>query len=80
MRREDAEREAAIHNAAAEADTRWLVRERADDDWEPVRLTAPGLGAVRPTGTRTDAQPRDDQPSDPRPAFIRNVPPYGGGF
>jgi hypothetical protein len=44
-----------------------------------VRMTAPGLGAVRPTGAHAESRPEPGEPPDPRPAIFRNVPPYGAG-
>ncbi len=80
MTHEEAEADAAARNREADADTRFLVREDPTEGWSVVRMHGAGLGAVRPTGTRTEARPEPGEPPDPRSSLIRNVPPYGGGF
>ena len=79
MTRDEARARAAALNAEASADEHWLVREGAAGEWEVARLTGPGLGAIRPTGTHTESRPKPEEPADPRPALFRNVPPYGAG-
>ena len=79
MTRDEATARAAALNATASADEHWLVKETAAGEWEVARLTGPGLGAIRPTGTHTESRPKPEEPADPRPALFRNVPPYGAG-
>ncbi len=79
MTRAEAEAQAASRNAEADSDTRWMVKQAADGECQVVRMTAPGLGAVRPSGAHTESRPRPEEPADPRPAIFRNVPPYGAG-
>ena len=79
MTRPEAQAKAAGLNQKADADTRWMVREQGDGSWDLVRMTAPGLGAVRPTGSHTESRPEPGEPPDPRPAIFRDVPPYGAG-
>jgi hypothetical protein len=76
MTREEATARATALNANASADEHWLVRE-VSGEWEVARLTGPGLGATRPTGTHTESRPRPEEPDDPRPALFRNIPPFG---
>ncbi len=77
MTRAEAEAQAASRNDQADRDTRWMVRQVTDGEWDVVRMTAPGLGAVRPSGAHTESRPRPEEPADPRPAIFRNIPPYG---
>jgi hypothetical protein len=44
-----------------------------------VKLTLDGveIGPRGPVKETTEAKPKPPQPDDPRPAFFRNIPPYG---
>jgi hypothetical protein len=77
MTRAEAQARAASLNDEASRDTHWMVRQAADGAWEVVRMTAPGLGAVRPAGSHSESRPEPNEPPDPRPALIRNIPPFG---
>ena len=77
MTRDEATARAAALNADASADEHWLVRQASSGDWKVARLTGPGLGATRPTGTHSESRPRPEAPDDPRPALFRNIPPFG---
>ena len=77
MTRDEANARAAALNADASADEHWLIREASPGAWEVARLTGPGLGAIRPSGTHTESRPQSEEPSDPRSALFRNIPPFG---
>jgi hypothetical protein len=77
MTRDEATARAAALNAEASADEHWLVREASSGEWVVAKLTGPGVGATRETGTHSESRPKPEQPDDPRPALFRNVPPYG---
>jgi hypothetical protein len=77
MTRDEATARATSLNANASADEHWLVREGSSGEWEVARLTGPGLGATRPTGTHSESRPKPEEPADPRPALFRNIPPFG---
>ena len=77
LTRDEATARAAALNAAASADEHWLIRAAPSGEWEVARLTGPGLGAKRPTGTHTESRPKPEEPADPRPALFRNIPPFG---
>jgi len=79
MTRDEATARATSLNANASVDEHWLVREAPSGEWEVARVTGPGVGAIRPTGTHTESRPKPEEPADPRPALFRNVPPYGAG-
>jgi hypothetical protein len=79
MTRAEADARAASLNEEAAGDTRWMVREAATGEWSVVRMTAPGLAAIRPSGTHSESRPEPSEPPDVRPAIFRNVPPYGAG-
>lgn len=57
----------------------WMARPGADEAWEVVHVTAPGLDGRGPTGAHTESRPRPEDPADPRPSAFRAVPPYGAG-
>jgi hypothetical protein len=75
--RDQATARAAALNAEASADEHWLVREAPSGEWAVAKVTGPGLGAARATGTHSESRPKPEQPDDPRPALFRNVPPFG---
>ncbi len=77
MTRDEAIARAASLNANASADEHWLVRQAPSGAWEVARLTGPGLGAKRATGTHAEVRPKPEDPADPRPALFRNIPPFG---
>jgi hypothetical protein len=77
MTRDEATARAAALNAEASADEHWLVREAPSGEWTVAKLTGPGLGATRATGTHSESRPKPEQPDDPRPALFRNIPPLG---
>jgi hypothetical protein len=55
----------------------YFARER-DGVWDVVRVPVPP-GAVRPTGTATEARPRPEA-DDPRSTLERNLPGNVAGF
>jgi hypothetical protein len=58
---------------------RWVVHQRDDaDEWIVARL--PGLGRVDKSSFEAHKGEPLDVHDDPRPASIRNIPPYGPGF
>ncbi len=63
--------------AAQQPQYEWIVQPRTAGDWAVVRLPRmPRIDSgsiVADTGTPIEAK------DDPRPALIRNVPPYGPG-
>jgi hypothetical protein len=77
MTRDEATARAAALNAEASADEHWLVREAPSGEWAVAKLTGPGVGDTRATGTHSESRPKPEQPDDPRPALFRNVPPFG---
>ncbi|PZS13247.1 MAG: hypothetical protein DLM64_03605 [Solirubrobacterales bacterium] len=58
----------------------WFAKQAGDDDWQVVSATAPGLQAHGPLKEGVGMQPGTPDPPDPRPAIIRNIPPYGPGI
>jgi hypothetical protein len=79
MTRDEATARAAALNAEASADEHWLVREAPSGEWGVAKLKGPGVGAARATGTHTESRPTPEAPDDPRPALLRNIPPFGPG-
>jgi hypothetical protein len=57
----------------------WFVQPAGGGDWRVVSATAPGLGARGPVKEGVQARPGTPEAPDPRPAMIRNIPPYGAG-
>jgi hypothetical protein len=56
----------------------WLVRQRASDDWVLAKL--PRTGAIDAATVRADRADPIEMADDPRPANVRNIPPFGGGY
>ncbi len=79
MTRAEAEARAARLNDEATDGGGWIAHEPSDDDWEVVRVHAPGLSRMKPTGSHSESRPRPDEPPDSRPSLIRNIPPFGPG-
>ena len=79
MTRDEATARAAALNAEASVDEHWLVREAPSGEWAVAKLTGPGLGHTRATGTHSESRPKPEEPDDPRPALFRNIPPFGPG-
>ena len=79
MTRDEAETEAARLNHDHGADGHWAAQRQHGDDWAVVRLVVPGLDLTRPTGAHVESRPKPPTPDDPRPAGVRNLPPYYGG-
>ena len=77
MTKDEALTEAARRNAKKDETGVWSAKASADDDWGLVRVTAPGLARIRPTGTREESNPKPSEPPDPRPTIVQNIPPYG---
>ena len=78
MTRSEAESNAARLNRDRPADGPWAPRPRPAGEWEVVRLVIPGLDRTRPTAAHVESRPRPSEPPDPRPAPLRNVPPFAG--
>src|SRR4051794_41799263 len=76
MTRDEATARAAALNAEASADEHWLVREAPSGEWAVPKVTGPGLGATRATGTHSEARPNPEEPHGPRPALFNNNPPF----
>lgn len=56
----------------------WFAKEITPGDWELVSVAVPGAGPRGPLKNTVEARPEPQMPPDPRPAIVRNVPPYGG--
>ena len=77
MTKDDAVAEATRRNAETHEDGVWSAKESAGGAWGLVRVTAPGLARIRPTGTHEESRPKPSEPPDPRPTIVQNIPPYG---
>jgi hypothetical protein len=73
MTREEAD--ARVLELAASDETHSFFARERDGDWEVVKLPVPP-GAVKPSGTSTEARPRPEA-DDVRTSLARNIPPYG---
>ncbi|MBV9194152.1 MAG: hypothetical protein JO168_08390 [Solirubrobacterales bacterium] len=82
MTRAEAQARAEQLNRAAPDRSRhhWTIRDRGGGDWEVLRVTVPGVQfGAGPLRAATEQRPRPDEPPDPRPSLIRQIPPYGPG-
>ena len=77
MTAEEAIAEAARRNKEKGERGVWSAKQSGDDSWGLVRVTAPGLARIRPSGSHEETRPRPSEPPDPRPTIIQNIPPYG---
>jgi hypothetical protein len=55
---------------------RWFVSRAGTSEWHVVSASIPGAG-TGPLHASTAAHPVPQNPPDPRPSLIRNIPPYG---
>ena len=82
MTREEAQARADALNrdTADRSQHRWAIRDGGGEDWEVVKVTVPGMQfRAGPLHTATEQRPKPDEPPDPRPSVIRQIPPYGPG-
>jgi hypothetical protein len=56
----------------------WTAQKRKDGDWVVVRL--PGGGQINPASLTAQKGAPAEVGDDPRPAIMRNIPPYGPGL
>ncbi len=84
MTREQAQTRAAQLNDELPdgADQHWIVHQRADEDWQVVRMGAAGIhfsGGARHATAQPSNDPAglDRQRQDPRPWITRAIPPFG---
>jgi hypothetical protein len=78
MTETEARADAARRNEAGDEPGFWAAQRAEGGAWRVVRLTAPGLTRTKPTGAHAESRPRPEEPADPRPVNIQNVPPFGG--
>lgn len=62
---------------AGEQGLRWLAQELPGGEWRAVSVRLAGQVSTRPWKATVEQQPRQEEPLDPRPPIIRNVPPHG---
>ena len=81
MTREQAQARADELNAGApdRSEHRWIARESELGDWKVLKVTVPGMNFNADLHTATEQRPKPDEPPDPRPPIIRQIPPYGAG-
>ena len=81
MTREEAQARADELNAGAEdrSEHRWISWEAESGGWQVLKVTVPGMKFNADLHTATEQRPKPDEPPDPRPLIIRQIPPYGAG-
>jgi hypothetical protein len=55
----------------------WLAREDAAGGWSVVKVRLPSGVKRDPLNATVEAKPKPRDADDPRPAFFRDIPPYG---
>jgi hypothetical protein len=55
----------------------WMARGNPDGEWEVVKVRVPGGRRIDPLKATIETKPKPPMPDDPRPANIRNIPPFG---
>lgn len=76
MTRDEANARRRQLNHDESRDEQWFVKQVGPADWELVSVPVPG-GPHGPSKTAVQATPRPQVAPDPRPAIMRNIPPYG---
>src|SRR3954452_925593 len=56
----------------------WLVRQRGAEDWIVAKL--PRTRHIDGATVRAERADPIETADDPRPANVRNIPPFGGGY
>jgi hypothetical protein len=56
---------------------RWFVSRAGTDEWHVVTAAMPGSDASGPLQASVESRPVPQNPPDPRPSIIRNIPPFG---
>jgi len=57
----------------------WFVKQAGPDEWQVVCVSTPGLAPHGRLKATVEVRPKPDEPPDPRPSIIRNIPPFGPG-
>jgi hypothetical protein len=63
---------------AEQPEYHWTAQRRRDGDWVVARL--PGGGHINPASLAAEKGPPAEVGDDPRPAIMRNIPPFGPGL
>jgi hypothetical protein len=66
-------------NRNEQGERHWFVKQAGPDQWQVVSMTTPGLQPLGPLKATVEVRPEPDEPPDPRPSIIRNIPPFGPG-
>ena len=64
-------------NRSEQDGRRWFVSRVGTDEWHVVSAELPGSGDQGPLHTSSESRPVPQNPPDPRPSIIRNIPPFG---
>jgi hypothetical protein len=64
-------------NREDSGDRRWFVSQGGTDEWHVVSVKMPGSTPLGPLHASVESHPAPQNPPDPRPSLIRNIPPYG---
>lgn len=82
MTRNEAENRAGRLNreSADRAEHHWIAQRAGGEGWRVVRVSVPGMRfTADPLHESTQMVSRLEEPPDPRPLLIRQIPPYGPG-
>jgi hypothetical protein len=79
MTREEATTRCEELNREHPGAPRWFVSRAGTDEWHVVSVTMPASDAG-PLHASIESRPVPQNPPDPRPSLIRNIPPYGAGL
>jgi hypothetical protein len=61
-------------NREAPGDRRWFVSRAGTEEWHVLSVSTPEVG---PLHASVESRPAPQDPPDPRPSLMRNIPPYG---
>ena len=62
-------------NRGQPGEPRWFASRAGTDEWHVVSVALPG--APGPLHESIGSHPVPEEPPDPRPSLMRNIPPYG---
>ena len=76
MTHEEATARCEVLNRERRDGQRWFVSRAGTDEWHVVAVALPAAQAG-PLHASIESRPAPQDPPDPRPSLLRNIPPFG---
>lgn len=77
MTREEATARCEELNRERRDGRRWFVSRAGTDEWHAVAVALPATHGAGHLRASVESHPVPQNPPDPRPSLLRNIPPYG---